>query len=156
MCNLGQPILSFVSSCFDGSTTAYLYLWISKKWKVIYVGQTNERRGSFGRAYSHVQDKGTFRQRFEEEVGINLEEANDLVLVSYPLPQKAEYIGVESSYREAVEYLVQIKLREIRGNLEPRFNLISKVRYSDRASSLLVKQYAQQIVQHFEYNYPSI
>ncbi len=115
---LGQPIWSLISTCFNGSDIAYIYLWISKKYKVIYVGQTNGKRGSFGRAFSHIQDGGTLRLQFEEKVGIKLEEADDLVLVSYPLPQQQEYMSIESSYREAIEYLVQIKLRDIRGKLE--------------------------------------
>lgn len=70
-----QPIWSFISSAFDGKN-AFIYLWISKKWKVIYVGQTNDRKGSFGRAFSHIQNNGTLRMRFEEEVGIKLEAAD--------------------------------------------------------------------------------
>jgi hypothetical protein len=156
MHRFNQPIWSLISSSFDGLGKAYIYLWISKKWRVIYVGQTNEKQGSFGRAYSHIQAQGTFRKRFEEELGIRIEEADDLILVSYPLPQQPEYIGVESSYREAVEYLVQIKLRDIRGSVEPKFKLISKVRYTDRASNLMTEELANEIVKDFKENYSSI
>jgi hypothetical protein len=93
------------------------------------------------------------RLRFEEAVGESLEKADDLFLVSYLLPQQAEFISEESSYREAVEYLVQIKLRDIRGDLVPNFNVISKVKYIDRASSLLLERYANEIVTNFKSNY---
>jgi hypothetical protein len=156
MSNLGTPIWSFISSCFDGATTAYIYLWISKKWQVIYVGQTSDRWGSFGRAYGHIQEQGTFRCRFEE-IGIaTLEEANDLVLVSYPLPQRPEFTGIESSYREAVEYLVQIGLRDIRGAVSPGFNLVSRVRATDRVSNSQIQRYAEEIVLDFQAKYPTI
>jgi hypothetical protein len=151
--NPKQPIWSTISSAFDG-TNAFIYLWISKKWRVIYVGQTNDRRGSFGRAFSHIGDDGTFRRRFEEETGARLELADDLILVSYPLPREPEYTGVESSYREAVEYLVQIGLRDIRGVVYPKFSLISNVRTVGRSSSLFIGKYADAIVRDFLEAYP--
>ena len=151
----GKSIWTKIASCFNGYKQAYIYLWISKDYKVIYVGQTNEKRGTFGRGYSHTQSKGTLRKRFEEEVGLKLEKAYDFVLVSYPLPQKQEYYSTESSYREAVEYLVQTKLRDIRGNVEPNFNLISKVRYNDRVSDKNVQNCAEAIIDDFQKNYSS-
>ncbi|MBD3883281.1 hypothetical protein IFO70_16055 [Phormidium tenue FACHB-886] len=148
-----QPIWSFISSAFDG-TSAFVYLWISKKWRVIYVGQTNDRKGSFGRAFSHIQDNGTLRTRFEEQVGTKLEAADDLILVSYPLPKEPEYTSEESSYREAIEYLVQIGLRDVRGEVKPKFNLISNVRTVERTSNPSLKRYADKIVKNFLEVYP--
>lgn len=153
MSKLGRPIWSLISLAFDG-TTAFIYLWISKRWRVVYVGQTNDRRGSLGRAFSHIRDDGTFRMRFEEEVGIKLEAADDLILVSYPLPRTPEYTGEESSYREAVEYLVQIGLRDIRSEVRPKFSLVSNVRSVGRSSSLFIKEYADEIVKDFLEIYP--
>lgn len=152
MDSLRQPICSIIASTFDG-TSAFIYIWISKKWKVVYVGQTNERRGSFGRAFSHVSSYGTLRTHFEEETGAKLELADDLVLISFPLPQKPEYIGEESSYREAIEYLVQIGLRDIRGKVNPTFTLISNVRTVERASNPSLKRYADFIVERFLESY---
>jgi len=153
MSNLYQPVWSLISSIFDG-TNAFIYLWISKKWGVIYVGQTNSSKGSFGRAFDHIKSNGTLRMRFEDQVCINLEKADDLILVSYPLPQKPEYVSVESSYREAVEYWVQIGLRNIRGKVKPRFDLISNVRAVERSSNLRTRRYADEIVKNFLEIYP--
>ncbi len=150
---LKSPIWTFISSSFNGNSLAYVYLWISKKWKVVYVGQTNDMKGTLGRALAHVGVNGTLRTRFENEVGVKLEEANDLLLVSYPLPQSPEYIGIESSYREAIEYHVQAKLSDIRGNVNPRFKLISQVRYTARASNLIFEKYADEIVADFQEKY---
>ena len=151
--NFQKPMWSSIYSCFDGESKAYIYLWISKKYRVVYVGQTNDRKGTFGRAYSHLESNGTFRQRFEDKLGIKLEDAHDLILVSYLLPQTQDYIGTESSYREAIEYLVQNKLRDIRGSVEPRFDLISRVRYSDRISSIRLQLFADKIIENFRHNY---
>jgi hypothetical protein len=150
-----QPVQSFISSTFDG-TNAFIYLWISKRWQVIYVGQTNDRRGSLGRAYGHVSRDGTLRMRFEESIGMTLEVADDLVLISFPLPRKPEYTGEESSYREAIEYLVQIGLRDIRGKVKPTFSVISNVRAVERTSNPYLKSYADKIVAKFLEMYPSI
>lgn len=153
MIKIKTPVWSIISSCFDGYCKAYIYLWISKKWQIIYVGQTNDKRGSIGRAFSHIQDEGTLRQRFEEEVGVRLEQADDLILVSYPLPQEPKYFGIETSYREAIEYLVQIGLRDIRGDVEPTFQVISNIRCNDRTSSPFIRKYATEIVRNFQANY---
>jgi hypothetical protein len=149
------PICSFISSCFDGGLP-YIYLWVSKEWRVIYVGQTNDKCGTLGRASGHVQKGGTLRVRFEEEVGTYLEEATDLVLLTYALPSKKEFISAESSYREAVEYLVQIKLRDIRANVFPPFNLISKIRTTARSSNVTLAEYADSIVGHFQEVYSDL
>jgi hypothetical protein len=137
---------------FD-SRRAYIYVWFSKMHRVAYVGQTNGARGSLGRAAAHVASAGAFRLRFEEEIGLTLERADDLMLVSYPLPKKAKFTGTESSYREGVEYAVQRGLHDARRTLTPRFKLISNVRYSERASLKSVRSYADQIVNHFQTTY---
>ena len=150
------PIWTYISTCFDGAGTAYVYLWISKKWQVVYVGQTNNVIGTIGRACGHLVPGGTLRYRFEEEVGVRLEEADDLFLVSYALPQEPEYTGEESSYREAIEYQVLYKLTFIRGQLRPTFKLISENRYNGRAANPLIEKYAEAIVSDFQTNYPSL
>lgn len=147
------PIWTYISSTFDGFNIAYVYIWFSKKYRVVYVGQTNSIRGTFGRARNHIGKRGTLRYRFEDEIGEKLEAADDLVLASYALPQEPEYIGVETSYREAIEYLVQVNLLMTRGTFIPSFKLISKVRYSDRATNALIKNYAIEIVADFAANY---
>jgi len=96
---------------------------------------------------------GTFRLRFEETVGVRLEEADDLFLVSYALPRKPEYTGEESSYREAVEYLVLYKLTILRGELTPSFKLVSINRYNERAVIPSVERCAEEIVTDFKARY---
>jgi hypothetical protein len=148
------PVWTQVASIFDGLNIAYVYIWLSKKHRIVYVGQTNSARGTLGRARNHVGKLGTLRMRFEGETGERLETAEDLILASYALPQEPEYIGVETSYREAVEYLVQANLVIARGSLSPTFKLISKVRYTDRASSAFIQRYALEIVSDFSTRYP--
>jgi hypothetical protein len=151
-----DPIWSFISNCFEGGGIAYIYLWVSKKWQVVYVGQTNNAMGTIGRACGHLGEYGTLRCRFEELVGVRLEEADDLFLISYALPQQPEYVGEESSYREAVEYQVLYKLTLLRGQMTPTFRLISENRYNVRAAYPTVEQYAEAIVSDFQANYPSL
>lgn len=94
--------------------------------------------------------------RFEDEVGLRLERATDLILLSYPLPQTAEFTGAESSYREAVEYLVQIGLRDIRGKVRPPLILISNIRTTPLSSSKNLAELASAIVSSFQETYISI
>lgn len=136
-------------ACSFDSANAYIYIWLSKKWKVIYVGQTNNCKGTIGRAIEHIGVDGTLRKRFKEKIGLNLEVSKDLYLLSFPLPQEKRYISLESSYRLAVEYNVQIGLRECRSSLNPVYDVISKVTYTDVASKHNVKELAEDIIQKF-------
>ena len=144
-----KSVKSFVSTIFDGSNYAYIYIWVSKTEKFIYVGQTNERNGTWGRGYSHVQSNGTLRARCSEQVGLGLELIPDLTLISYVLPQKREYIGIESSFRLAIEYLVQSKLYEERKNVTPIFKIISNISTTGQTNNSQVKEIASNIVKDF-------
>ena len=149
-----QCFITALGKIFDGGSTAFVYTWVSKQWKMVYVGQTNDSRGTLGRARAHVGSAGTLRKRFEEEVGINLESAADLVLFSFPLPQRPEYTSEESSYREAIEYLVQVGLYELRLKLEPPPKIISVIRcIPARVSEVPIRRRAKQILEIFHTQY---
>lgn len=144
-----------ISSYFD-RRLAYIYIWLSKAHKVVYVGQTNAEEGTLARAAQHVGPSGTLRKQFEEAVGLQLEQAADLIMLTFPLPISAEFIGLESSYREGVEYSVQCRLRDVRAELNPSFRVISNVRYSERSSIRLVQICALDIVDRFCSAYESL
>ena len=146
---------SLISNVFDGSR-AYVYLWVSKRWRVLYVGQTNDPAGTLGRAYGHVLPDGSLRRRFEEEVALPLERADDLVLLSYPLPRRPEYGTRASSYRLAVEYLVQAALWDVRTRVDPSFMLISTVTTNARTRDTEVRTLAASITAAFEAAYPTL
>lgn len=135
---------TFIGGVFN-SSRAYVYVWISRVWRVAYVGQTAGTCGSLGRAVQHLSPGGTLRCRFEEESGTALENVTDLELYTFKLPEEPEYFGVESSFREAVEYVVQLRLHELRSEVTPRFRLISRVRYTERAKLASIRSIAQKI-----------
>ena len=139
---------SNLNCCFNGSL-AYIYIWFSKNQKIVYVGQTNNRKGTLGRAIEHISETGTLRKQFEEKYGQKLENVEDLYLLSFPLPPKYEFICIESAYRLAVEYNVQIFLRELRNRVNPVFNIISRVTYTDIASQKIIKDIANKIATDF-------
>jgi hypothetical protein len=152
---MDKSILSNLACTYDRSF-AYIYIWFSKTWKIVYVGQTNGHKGTLGRAFEHVSEGGTLRKRFEEKTGLSLEASKDLYLLSYPLPQKKEYISIESSYRLAIEYYVQINLRKYRGSMDPIFDVISKVVYTDVGSNFSVQNIANDITKKFIATYTNI
>lgn len=119
------------------------------RFKILYVGQTNDSYGTLRRAMAHIHKQGTLRKRFEEHTGDILERADDLTLVSFRLPQIQKCISIETSYREAVEYLVQSSIQKIRGKLKPVVKVISNVRYSDRVTEPSVSKFAEHIIQKF-------
>ena len=148
-----KSIISLVSTIYNGSNQAYIYIWVSKSERLLYVGQTNDKLGTLGRGHSHVHSKGTLRIRCSERIGLDLEQIQDLYLFSYALPQMQEFISIESSYRLGVEYLVQTKLYEQRSVANPIFQIISNVCTTERVNSGLVKDLATSIVSDFIHSY---
>ena len=142
----GKVQLKHMKCSFDGRL-AYIYLWYSKKWRIVYVGQTNGINGTIGRAINHIQPDGTLRKCFKEETGLPLEYASDLYLLSFP--KDRVFTSAESSYRLAVEYRVQTKLLKIRGEISPCFKIISNVTYTDIASNQDIIKLADDIVEQF-------
>jgi hypothetical protein len=117
------------------------------------VGQTNEKFGTWGRGYSHVQPSGTLRVRCSERLGLSLEMVDDLYLFSFPLPSTNEYIGNESSFRLAVEYLVQFGLHDLKKSVAPSFQIVSKVTTTAHTSNSEVKKLASKIIGEFKNYY---
>lgn len=138
----------------NGIDTSYIYIWVSKSYSVLYIGMTNNSSGPIGRAQGHFNAKGTFRKRFLQTKGIGIEKALDMILLSFPLPQKREYLSEENSYRESVEYLVMKQLQLKRGILLPSYDIISwHDRFPRRTSNSEVKKIANDIVAEFSFAY---
>lgn len=137
--------LSDLSSCFMGVGRGYIYILYSKKQHALYVGQTNDRAGTIGRLNAHISTNGTFRIRLLEKEGIDLNEVDDLHMFSYSLPKDPRFTGLDRSYREGVEYLVQKQLHEVRGRLKPFMRIVSNVDYNDTAQLALVLSTAQDV-----------
>ena len=143
-----------VYNTHNGIDTAYIYIWVSKVFAVLYIGMTNNSSGPIGRANGHFNTKGTFRKRFLQEKGIGVEHVSDMTLLSFPLPQKREYISEESSYRESVEYLVMKELQLQRGVLTPSYDIVSwHDRFPRRTTNSEVIKIATDIVNKFSISY---
>lgn len=141
----------------NGIDTAYIYIWLSKTYGLIYIGMTNNSCGPIGRAQGHFNSRGTFRKRFLQEKGIGVEHVHDMVLASFPLPKKREYTGEESSYRESVEYLVMKELQLLKSSLNPNFDIVSwHDRIPRRTNNSEIKKLANAIVNNFIAKYPSL
>lgn len=141
----------------NGIDTAYIYIWVSKLYSVLYIGMTNNSCGPLGRAQGHFNSTGTFRKRFLQERGIGIEHVKDMILLSFALPKKRQYITEESSYRESVEYLVMKDLQLSRGVLSPSYDIVSwHDRFPRRTTNSEVKRVAADIVNKFTVAYASI
>jgi len=141
-------IVTYVSNIFDNQR-AYIYIWFTRNYKSVYVGQTNSECGTLGRAYAHLKNHGTLRERFYDAEGMPIEVIDDLYLTSFKLPKKKKYTSVESSFRLAVEYLVQVKLNEVRSTTKPNFRIISNVTYTDYCSDKEVIRISDNIIKSF-------
>ncbi len=138
-----------IGDCCIGANRAYIYILYSKSQHALYIGQTNDRYGVVGRLCSHIRTKGTFRIRLNEKLGIQLYEIEDLQVFCYRLPNDPRYTGIERSYREGIEYLLQKQLHTIRGQLKPYVQVVSNVDYNEAASLKSVQRIAEKILQSF-------
>lgn len=112
---------------YKGNLEAYIYIWFSKLYRMVYVGETNNVNGVIGRANQHItRETGTLYNRFYDE-GYDIAELNDLLLLSFPLPREKKFRSEESSYRISIEYLVQKFLLDLRSKSQNPYKLISQV-----------------------------
>ena len=149
-------IESYISNIYDGVDKAYIYILWSQKYKVVYVGQTNSRGGTLARLNQHCSvDSGNnqFRRLFQDKTGLPLTEADDLRLFSFCLGTNKTFTSAESTYREGVEYLVQIFLYDIACEFSPSFRIISVVRTNDTTSLPFIRSIATRITNHFRGTY---
>ncbi len=128
---------------------AYVYIWFSCRESVVYVGQTNDEKGVVGRAAQHVSSDGSLRMRLLDE-GYELDQIDDFLLLSYPLPQHWRFSGVESAGREAVEYFVQVGIRDSQSEFENFLTIVSTVRPVRFFDMDGAKQLADDIVDDFK------
>lgn len=140
---------TYVSNKIFNADCAYIYIWFSIQHKIVYVGMTNQRVGTIGRAAQHLDKNGTLRKRFEELLGYSINLSDDLILYSFILPKDKKFTTVEKSYREAVEYLVQKKLLELKTTLKYSFEVISWVRSNERTSNSEIINISNTIIQRF-------
>lgn len=146
-------IKTVIKNCFDGHNQSFIYIWLSKNEQIVYVGMTNSFNGSIGRAGSHFSKQGSLRKRFLDKKGYYINITEDLLMYSFPLPQKKIYTSKEKSYREAIEYNVQKNLIINRSSVKPSFDVISWVRSSPRTSNLEVVKISNKIVSDFLKDY---
>lgn len=138
---------------YKGRLEAYIYIWFSKSTKLVYVGETNNIHGVVGRANQHVgHSSGTLYHRVYDK-GYDLDQIDDFILLSYPLPREKRYISEETAYRISVEYLVQKKLIENRINSQQSYTLVSNVEVGPYTDLISVQNIADDIVADFNEAY---
>lgn len=124
----------------------YIYIWLSLSNRLIYVGETCSAHGVVGRARQHVSEVGTLNSKLSDN-GYEMGKIEDFYLFSFELPNTWEYTNEETTYRCAVEYLVQIEC-QTRFQLEIGidFYLVSHVDYNQKCSTPQNKLIAQHII----------
>ena len=138
---------------YKGRLEAYIYIWFSKSTKLVYVGETNNIHGVIGRANQHVgHSNGTLYHRVYDK-GYDLDQIDDFVLLSYPLPREKRYISEETAYRISVEYLVQKKLIGNQINSPVKYTLVSNVEVGPHTGLASLQKIADDIVEDFSSAY---
>lgn len=134
---------------YKGKLEAYIYIWFSKKYRMVYVGETNNIYGVIGRGLQHIESgEGTLYNRVFEK-GYDLYKIDDFILLSYPLPREKKFLSEETSYRISVEYLIQRKMIERRIVLDEPYCMISKVRPGIYTGLKRLDSIAEKIVDDF-------
>lgn len=148
------PVHFVVGGCFVGLRRGYIYMLYTKTERRVYIGQTNDRNGVIGRLAGHVSPGGTFRTRLSDE-GVLLDHIADLHVFAFCLPNEPRFTGIDRSYREGVEHLVQKRLHTLRADLNPPMQIVSYVEYNPAAEQPSVKRIADQVIDAFLHAYNS-
>lgn len=141
-----------MNSCFcigyKGNIEAYIYIWFSKENGLVYVGETNNKNGVIGRANQHVQKGGTLYERCYEK-GYELNEINDFILLSFPLPREKRFLSEDTGYRISVEYLVQHNLIEMNNQANKKYKIVSNIQTGPYTNLNKIKKIAEEISEKF-------
>lgn len=130
-----------------------MYCGYSKKVGAAYIGMTVGRNGIFGRWGDHLGralEKSSFQRRLHEFDDSAWGRMNDLVIFWAEMGEEEQFLTVETSHREAVEYLVQRQLRIALAQGKPPLTVISKVRSNRTVQLPLVQRAAERVIGHFK------
>lgn len=125
---------------------------------IVYVGQTLDKRGVMGRWVDHLsrRESSSFFCRLSDIDEDAFDRIADLRILAWDLGDNRSFATVETSHREAVEYLVQKELWTFCGDLDPWLKPISKVRASAAVERDFVRDKAGEIVAEFRSYYESL
>jgi hypothetical protein len=154
-----------ISNLFDGRCKSFIYFIYSKSHRVCYVGQTANDLGPIARLVQHFKgeekdnrEKGTFNKQLYNATGKSLFMINDLEFYFHLLPDERIFFSSETTYRNAVEYMVQSKLLTLVA-LEPSprslpiLNFISRVCPTSASNETKINLIADEIALNFVDNF---
>lgn len=125
--------------------------------RVAYVGQTVGRYGVLAHWFQHFSDpESEFRRRLNDWDEDAFTRLCHLVVAYWFLRDTREFAGLESSYREGVEYLVQVGLNTLGVTKKPALRLISSVQSNPTVHFPIVTDAAEQILSCISRDYPAI
>ncbi|MFI5685824.1 hypothetical protein [Streptomyces sp. NPDC051636] len=119
---------------------------------VAYIGMTVGRNGIFGRWGDHLGralEKSSFQRRLREFDDSAWGRMDDLVIFWADMGDADEFLTLETSHREGVEYIVQRQLRILLGRAKPPLTVISKVRSNRTVQLPLVQAAANRVIENF-------
>jgi hypothetical protein len=160
--------MSSVETCWSAAhigdlrlarTRAYIYCGYSRKVGVAYVGMTIGRRGVLGRWADHLSrdiDSSSFRRRLYNWDESAWSRLDDLVIFWADIGDAPEFLTLETSHRESVEYLVQREIRSIvAGGMFP-LRVISVVRPNYTVDLPIVRDAAKFVLNAFRQHYENL
>jgi len=135
---------------FVGSRRGIVYIGCSRVARLAYIGQTGGASGVLGRWSHHLSaSASSFWRRVEERGECDPGDITDLVVFAAELGPESHWNGIEASHREAVEYLLQVKLHTVSGELNPFLRVVSFVRPNTTCQLPFVRDRADSIFDEF-------
>ena len=106
-----MPLIFLYTQYIALSSSSISQVWrqisllFSKNNALVYVGETKNINGVIGRANQHIsRDSGTLYSRLYDK-GYDLDDIDDFILLSYPLPREKRFLSEETSYRMVIKRL---------------------------------------------------
>ena len=151
-----MPRLAFVGARLEdvsiGGNQAFIYVVVAAVGRRVffYVGQTRQRMGALGRLAEHLSDgeSATFRQRVWDVARLNLE--GPVHFAAVELSREKAFQRACPEYREAVECLIESRLREYVVRQQILALSVARVRLHPYRTSPLVMREAQRSAEALE------
>lgn len=139
----GSLVTAHLGGTSIGGSQAFVYVIVAGSGAAayFYVGQTRQRMGALGRIAEHLSegDNATFRKRLLKVAQVELDGPVQFAVVE--LSAERAFQGECADYREAVECLIESRLREFvvaRGI--PALSVARVKLHAYRTSSLAIRE----------------
>lgn len=134
-----------------GKLSGFIYGVYSPQFNCVYIGETVKRHGALARLAEHLssdEDFNTLQKKICKYKGFEEVNLEQIEFAAVPLSRRPEFTGYARDYREAVETLVQSRIRRFIIEHKLQIAVVSSVMDNDYRKLDFVRMEADNVTQH--------